>query len=300
MTTLYELRHGESFVRIAPELGGRITRCALLTESGEAVDILHPYPEAHTDLLHWAKGGLYPLVPYWGRVADAQLHYAGRCFTLQPHPDALPHTLHGTAHQVPWRVTFSDSTQLTMQLRQESDAHWPWRYQAELKVALGGSSLRVDVSVVNMDDVSMPVGIGLHPYVLCGAAPYLQFQAARSWEMSPDFLGLRATGVSPADDFSRGRSLDTAPFTRCYGEWDGRLAMEGAGGGEGRPLRLFASPALDQLVLHRPDAAPYVCIEPVSHTADAFNLAAAGIEGTGARQLNPGQRLAGSIEFAIA
>ena len=45
--------------------------CTLAGADGGARAVLHPYPEQHTDLDQWGKGGLYPLVPYSGRVRDA-------------------------------------------------------------------------------------------------------------------------------------------------------------------------------------------------------------------------------------
>ena len=38
-------------------------------------------------------------------------------------------------------------------------------------------------------------------------------------------------------------------------------------------------------------------VEPVSHVVDAVNLAAAGVPDTGARELAPGETLAGTVTF---
>ncbi|MEJ8850110.1 aldose 1-epimerase [Variovorax rhizosphaerae] len=297
MSEIIELRQGAAFVRMAPALGGRITRCGLSVAHGQTCELFHPYPEEHSDLLHWAKGGVYPLVPYWGRIANAQLRHAGERIALRPHPDALPHTLHGTAHQSQWQVVQREDAQLTLRLEKEPDVHWPWRYSAELAVSLRPASLRVEVSVGNADAKPMPAGIGLHPYIPCRPSARLQFNAHKCWVMTPDFLSLRADPVHTVDDFGAGRSVGPEGFTRCYSEWDGRFQL---GDDDETPaLRIVASPGLDHLVLHRPADAPYICIEPASHTADAFNLAADGVAGTGTQVLAPGQSLTGSIEFSL-
>lgn len=298
MTRIIELRHGGAFVRVAPALGARVTRCCLPDAQGRPVELFHPYPEGHVDLLHWAKGGMYPLTPYWGRIGQAQLQYAGERFALQPHPQALPHTLHGTAHQAAWMVMNTDDARLTLRLNKSPDAHWPWRYEAEMTITLGRASLRVAISVRNDDALSMPAGIGLHPYLGCQHSPRLQFAARRCWVMTPDFLAIRAAPVDVAESFRAARSPGLAEFTRCYSDWDGRFML--TGGTERSPsLRIVASSTLDHLVVHRPAGAPYLCVEPVSHTADAFNLAAAGLADTGTRVLAPGQSLRGVVEFAL-
>jgi aldose 1-epimerase len=65
-------------------------------------------------------------------------------------------------------------------------------------------------------------------------------------------------------------------------------------------VRLFADPVLSHLVLHRPAGIDYICIEPVSHVADGFNLAARGIANTGTRALDPGDILSGGVTMDVA
>ncbi|MEJ8825937.1 hypothetical protein WKW80_28560 [Variovorax humicola] len=296
MSAIIELRLGEACVRVAPELGARITRCSLPDAKGRSLEVFHPYPEHHTDLLHWGKGGLYPLIPYWGRISNAQLQHGGAAIALCPHPDALPHTLHGTAHQSSWQVEHHQGTRLTLSLDKAPDAHWPWRYEARMSVTLGPRSLHVDIALTNADREPMPGGIGLHPYLRCAASARLKFAARQSWAMTPDFLGIRATPLDAPDASQRAPAVGSAGFTRAYGGWDGDLLLSD---GDSAALRITASSALDHLILHRPDNAPYLCIEPVSHTADAFNLATQGIADTGALTLAPGQSLSATVGFSL-
>ncbi|MBS0455420.1 MAG: aldose 1-epimerase [Proteobacteria bacterium] len=295
MTGIIELRQGGSAVRVAPELGGRITRATFLDRDGRPVELFHPYPEGNKSLLHWAKGGMYPLIPYWGRIANAQLLQQGRQISLSPHPDAVPHTLHGTAHQCTWQVARQTESELDLLLDKAADSHWPWRYETQMSIVLQPDSLRVSLSLRNADRDSMPGGIGLHPYLNCAASSSLRFAARESWSMTQDFLALESLPVGPDQDFSRKRRIGDPGFTHCYGGWSGSLTLQN----ETASLNVSASPTLDHLVLHRPADAPYICIEPVSHTADAFNRAAAGVARTGARILEPGQRLQGSVELAL-
>jgi len=44
----------------------------------------------------------------------------------------------------------------------------------------------------------------------------------------------------------------------------------------------------------------YLCLEPVSHVADGFNLAAGGVPGTGTVQLPPGGVLEGRMSLSLA
>ncbi|MEI6761786.1 MAG: hypothetical protein WCO22_15190 [Betaproteobacteria bacterium] len=43
----------------------------------------------------------------------------------------------------------------------------------------------------------------------------------------------------------------------------------------------------------------YLCLEPVSHVADGFNLAARGVPGTGTVQLRHGEVLQGRLSIRL-
>jgi len=58
---------------------------------------------------------------------------------------------------------------------------------------------------------------------------------------------------------------------------------------------MTAEPPLDFLVVYTPPARSFLCVEPVSHMTDAFNLAAAGRTDTGCRILAPGEALRAAV-----
>jgi aldose 1-epimerase len=294
-SSVITLTHGAARLRCVPALGGRITACALEQADGRAVPVLHPYPEAETGLERWAKGGIYPLVPYWGRIAQSVLHHAGHAYPLAPHPDAAPHTLHGIAHRRAWTVQDSGADFAVISYRHEADAHWPWPFRAELRLALRSSVLGLAIAVTNTGGQDMPAGIGLHPYLPRGAALRVQFAAERCWGSTSDHLATEPGPVPATADFSAERALSNDASTVFYEGWHSPVTLRH---GRGPRLLLSASDTLDHLVLHQPEGAPYLCVEPASHVADAFNLHARGVAGTGSRTLPPGASLAGRMALA--
>ena len=60
---------------------------------------------------------------------------------------------------------------------------------------------------------------------------------------------------------------------------------------------LRADPAFAHLVVYTAPGADFLCVEPVSNVADAFNLAAAGDGRTGMRVLAPGERYSASLRM---
>lgn len=294
MRKVLELRQGRAWLRFAPWLGGRVTQCALEDARGVAMPVLHPYPQSHADLLHWAKGGIYPLIPYSGRIDQARLHAGTRTIQLPAHPDALPHTLHGTAHLAPWTLSDIGDSAATMRLAHTADPGWPWNYEAEIRLSLQARALSVDLCLTNTDAQPMPAGIGLHPYLAPPDDVQLQFTAAAVWPPTPDLLAERPSAVAGDDDFSTMTPVGHGARTQFYGQWSGRMQLACAGQAW---LEIGATDGLDHLVLHQPEGAPYLCLEPVSHVADAFNLAHRGVIGTGARILEPGASMRAGVAF---
>jgi aldose 1-epimerase len=292
LSTLLELTQGAAHVRLAPALGGRVTRLRLAGGSAGPVDILHPFPEVETDLLRWPKGGLYPLVPYWGRIREGRLATAGGVVRLRPHPDAMPHTLHGPAHRHPWRTDWAREAAAQLHYKHPGDEDWPWRFRATLTVALPTPErCELALAVENAGEGAMPAGLGFHPYFAAAETTRVVLDAGRDWPMDDAHLSLPAPG-----DLMVWDGAVNGPVTCQIVDWNGRARLC-------RPeadILLEAGPDLGCLVLHRPAAAAFLCLEPVSHVADAFNLAAAGVAGSGARSLMPGERLMTSLAIVVA
>lgn len=286
------LRHGPAFARLAPSLGGRIAACELQQPSGCIRPVLYPFPEGETQVEQWAKGGIYPLVPYWGRIDHAALRHEGISYPLQVHPDAAPHTLHGIAQRRPWRAEQTAPNAAVMTYTHAPDAHWPWPFVATMALVLTAEQLTLDLVLTNTGEATMPAGIGFHPYLPRDPMLQLRLKAERCWESTLDYLAVQPMAIPAEDDFGFERPLAGAAFTAFYENWQSPLTVRR---GTGPRLLLGASDTLNHLVLHQPEGTPYVCIEPVSHVADAFNLAERGVDRTGALLLAPGASLAGQM-----
>jgi aldose 1-epimerase len=293
MTQIVELQAETARVRIAPALGGRLTSAQLAGDDGKPVQVLHPYPESETALLPWAKGGLYPLIPYSGRICDARLFHEGQVIELAPHPGGEPHTLHGISQQRAWTLKRQTRTQATMVYRHEPDAHWPWHFGAVLEVTLEPRRLSLDVSFANLDSRPMPAGIGAHPYVPYQRGDTLSWVAGPEWPFDRNFLGLVPLQGEVRPWVLTDQQCQAGEVTRFHGQWRGEVRLQRA---DGTLIRFLADPELAHLVIHRPAELPYVCVEPVSHVANGFNLHAHGVEGTGTQILEPGEALRGHVE----
>jgi aldose 1-epimerase len=301
MNQVVQLHSGNASARLVPAAGGRVSALRLARPDGITVDVLYPYPEDFFDPIRWAKGGIYPLMPYSNRIANAVVQVQGEAIGLRPHPDAAPHSLHGNAHALAWQLVESDADSAVMALDSPACAAWPWHYTGSMHIELSPNQLLVQIDLRNADTRVMPGGLGLHPYFLHEPHARVAYGASARWSTTPEFLA-QATRPPRADEaYASARPLPDGGLTDYLGGWDGIASVDlpaSAAGARSR-LTIQADPLFSHLVVHRPDNMAYLCLEPVSHVADAFNLAARGVADTGARLLAPGQNLGGTIRFQL-
>lgn len=290
------LASGAARARILARAGGRVTALSLAGPDGVAVELLHPYPEDHADPVRWAKGGIYPLAPFSNRIANACVRVGDVDHRLAPHPDALPHALHGHAHLRPWRLVSQAADRAVLALESAAGDAWPWAFGAELDYRLEASCLHARLTITNSDRRPMPAGIGLHPYFRHPPQSPVAFAAATIWEQDRDGLATRPRPSRADERFDPARALPEGGLTWYGSGWSG-VATTALGAG--LQARIDADPVFAHLVVHRPESGAYLCLEPVSHVADGFNLAARGVPATGTVLLQPGGSLAGSTRFRL-
>jgi len=176
-------------------------------------------------------------------------------------------------------------------MRYEHDADaWPWSFAAEQRLELDASGVTITMWVQNRAATAMPLGLGFHPYLAATPGDQVRFGAAAEWVLDPDFI---ATALG-SDRVQYDAALGTAPVTRYCNGWDGTATLLRTGLA---PVSVTAEAPLDHLVFHVPPGGAYLCVEPVSHVADAFNLAARGVAGTGHRRLAPGEEATASMSI---
>jgi len=278
------LRAGALEAILAPAEGGRLATLRDLSAT-PARDLVVPLRGWPAESRRWPKGGAYPLIPYSNRIADGCLRHAGRAWPIEPHPDTNPHSLHGPAHLRAWTVEASDRTSAVLALSAEPDGDWPWSYCARQSFVLTPETLRVGLSIENRGAEAFPVGLGWHPYLPWSSGAKIHHDARRRWLHDGDYI---ATGETIPAGLVEDRTCYLSDWTRLD-----------IGYADGHCVHVAVDPALSHLVLHRPDDDAYLCVEPVSHVANGFNLAAAGVAGTGTRLLEAGASFSAWIEIGL-
>jgi aldose 1-epimerase len=269
---------------------------SLVPVQGGSVEVLHPYPEDLFDPIHWAKGGIYPLIPYSNRIENSQLAWGCELISLPPHPDAHPHTLHGNAHMQAWDAVQATSNSAVLTLASLESQYWPWQYRASQTFTLTPSRLSIALTLINTGTRRMPAGIGLHPYFRHTANEVISHKAKRRWPVNGAFLPSSPKVLLARERYDVARRLQQGILTDYFDDWGGLVTISLPGGAL---MRMSCTQVFGHLVVHRPPESTYLCLEPVSHVTNAFNLAEKGVAGTGSHMLEPGASLSGEIHISL-
>ena len=140
---------GDVTVTVDPSLGGRITSFVVRgTETTCG-------PATGTDTFGF---GIYPMVPFAGRVRDAVVSHDGTTARLRA--EAGPHALHGTVHSCEWHVDERTPTYVTMST--DLTAPWPWRGSVSHTISVTERCVRMELTLEARD--SQPAMLGWHPW----------------------------------------------------------------------------------------------------------------------------------------
>lgn len=284
------LHADDARLSVCPAAGGVITRY-----KKAAIDYLWPAAAAAIGRRDPLGMSCFPLVPFSGRVRDGRFRFRGREIQLALNFLPQRHAIHGQGWQRPWQITASAEHELIIDYRHTPDA-WPWRYAARQQFRLDAERLTVVISVTNQSDSAMPAGIGLHPYFIRTAQVQVRAGSDKIWLNDAEVMPLRLTEPPAEKNSNRGIRLAEVALDNTFTGWDGLAEITWPEWGAGLRIK-NQQPTTPFLVVYSPPGERFFCVEPVSNSADAFNLADQGSSDTGMRVLEPGQTLAATIVF---
>ncbi len=225
-------------VRIDPTFGARVTDLEI-----DGVEIIVPGDRDSDDPLEW---GLYPMVPFAGRLRDGRLDWRGSVYQL-PRRRA-PHAIHGTVFDVAWdtvRSTDEPDRATSCTMTTPLVDPWPFTGTVEHRIDLGAD--RLDLRLTVHADVDMPVHLGWHPWFVKPERTNFPFGAVHGRDES----GIAEPIARTVESVSWGDVDD------CFTDLDGILTITIGG----RELRLESS-CRHWVVFDRPTHA--TCVEPQS------------------------------------
>ncbi len=257
------------------------------------------------------RSGIPVLFPFPNRIRDGRFTWEGKEYRLPLNDPAGKNAIHGFACRRPWRVidqgANATSAWVTGEFHCAADApealpHWPADHRLRLTCRLLRGVLRLEAVVDNPDRVTLPFGLGYHPYFrVPGADVTVQASARQYWQLQDSLPTGTLLPVDVGRDLNAPRryadlqlddvltGLDDTPHSEAGG-----LCLRGRVEG----LRLYASAAFRDLVVFAPPHRQAMCLEPYTCPTDAINLQQRGLE-AGLLVLPPGERWEGVVDMVV-
>ena len=298
MTDPLSLTLGRARVDLSPGVGGAIAGFTF-----DGIDVLRPTPAAARAAGDVRAHACYPLVPYSNRIANARLALADRTVELARNFGDHPHSIHGVGWQRAWRVAAHDDRTALLTLEHaaaDADARaWPWPFRVTEWFALAehdnGATLTARLALVNTGRHPFPFGLGFHPFFPRTAATALAFDVATAWESDATLLPIRQVGVTSTSNLLAAGRDDT--IDNVFSGWKGVATLTDPAWPF--DIGISADRAAGFAVVYAPAGRDFVAVEPVTHMTDAFNRAARGDTGTGARNLAAGAGFSCTIRIFV-
>jgi aldose 1-epimerase len=284
--TLLSLKTGRLAVELAPAAGGSIKRFTV-----DGADLLRPMTAADAASGKGTNAAAYPLVPFSNRIRDGRLVFEGETFHLKRNWSGIDHPMHGDGWAHAWQVEKTDARAAEIAYLHERVGEaggWPFRYRARQSYCLEDDRLTVRMALENLEERSVPAGIGLHPFFMRDADTELACRSKAVWTADAEVLPIERVSVPRQWDFTASRNVDGVALDNCFDGWDGRATITWPK----RRLRLAleASQPFRHLVIYVPPGRDFFCVEPVSHANGLVGLS----------PLGPGATLAGEIVFHVS
>jgi aldose 1-epimerase len=256
------------------------------------IPLLRPAPSDDAGAL---EAGCFPLAPFGNRVRGNRFEFAGQKYDLTPNVDWDAHYLHGDAWLGAWEIAAESNDGAEMVFYHEGS---PYTYEARQRFRLADGHFEVELTVENKGKIALPFGLGWHPYFPLTSGTTLLARARRFWTEAENWLPGEATEI-PADlDFSRPRPLPHRWVNNGFEGWTGQAEIDWPE--LGMQLLVEADALFEHAFLFVSDTAfdptykrDFFCFEPMSHLADAHNMAGGG----GLVVLEPGQTLSGRMRL---
>jgi aldose 1-epimerase len=293
MTEILTLAAGGLEAGVAPEIGGSLTHF----RRADGTDLMRAADAAALARRDPIGVACFPLVPFSGRIAHGRLTFRGRSHDLPRNAPPDPNALHGDGWQCPWQVEHADGREVRLVLP-DPKRGWPWAYSARQSYRLAGDGLTVTLSVTNESDEPMPAGLGIHPWFDATPDATLAFRARSVFRVDDGYLFAGVTPIPESWDFSAAKPVAGTGLVNGFAGWTG--IAEIAWPSRRAALRIEADPPLTHLVVYTPPGQPFFCVEPVTHSVDAFNLEETGAApDNGTVVLAPGETLTGTARFVV-
>ena len=217
-----------------------------------------------------------PMVPWCNRISRGGIQTPEGFCPLTPNLPGEIYPIHGDGFLQSWEWVQADATQATMQLTSNRYLGNPHHYAATQIVELTPDGMVQTLQLTHLGQHPLPYGMGQHPWFVNTTATRVQADVTGMWLCDSQYLPTQHTSKFDADkDLNLSISTKGSLINNLYDGWSGHASIDYPLYG----LKLLLHAELNVcgankpcfLMVYRPENSEVFCLEPVSHTVDAFH-----------------------------
>jgi len=259
------LRNDSLLAEVVPQVGGGLARLDWLG-GAQPEPLLRALPPDVAGMPAPGQLACFALLPWSNRMAPAGFEFDGRRHVPAPNRAGEPCPIHGDGWQQGWRLASQGEQSVVLTLARIDAV--PFSYDAMLRYTLDGAALVVELEVRNMGALSLPFGIGLHPWMPDPQGARLQARADGVWLSGADKLPVERRAVPHNWRFDAPCALPADGVDHVFDGWPGAARIDWPA----RGVSLAIEADMDYFILYAPPGRDFFCFEPVDHPINAHNL----------------------------
>ena len=287
---MIELRNENLSVGILPETGGSLSYLRYNDQ-----DILRSSATNETES---NQSSLFLMLPYASFIQGGRFPYFGITRIVEKNSPFSKFPMHGDVWRTHLKVEQQSENGVTLSYLHDNKKNgFPFAYETRILYELNENRLVITFNLHNNSALPMPFGMGVHPFFKRETDTLIQFEADKIWFRGDDpILGHPYTAPTNLN-FKTGLPVPANGANISFGSWNSKATVIYPG--KHFKVDIIADNSFRHLTLYSPKGKDFFCLEPITNTPDAFNLASLGIVGTGIQSLGPKQTVSGKIEFAM-
>jgi aldose 1-epimerase len=211
------------------------------------------------------------LCPFPGRIEHGKYSYQGQTYQLDPNEINRNNAIHGKIAHEFFELIDSESNakhaRLTFAYTHGNPCEgYPFPFEIKVRYTFGQQSLQVDFTYTNKGDLTIPFGLGWHPYFLSSdlAESVLTFNSSQEILCDTEMIPQSEKSIA----FSDAMKIADQHFDTCYTLDDNAIRFDTPD--YGFTMKVLTDD-LQFVQLFTPASRDCIAIEPMTCAPDVFN-----------------------------
>jgi aldose 1-epimerase len=291
----YEINNGHWHLVLSPSCGGS---CYSLTahHAEQWQPIFRKQGLSNTDVF---SSGAFAMLPYVNRLHGGLLFDQDSVHRIPSNRPNVSSPVHGVGWMNAWQTEQTDPHAAKLVLKHRRNADWPYSFEATQTWILTEHGVSWNIKLLNTGSISMPAGIGFHPYFAAPAGSRFIWHPGQWLFPACDQAPICWHSTHPllSNQPAHQGLIHSIDINHCFSDWNQVCSIDYPA--ENFSVHISASSNLDFCTLYRPSNAEWLCVEPSTQAPGAFSEHSARIAKLGSKYLKPQDSMSAQMQISI-